>query len=95
MNGIEPALARSHSYWKEKRSSRPAGIFNDLHHHRGQKEIAPIVGGDPKIDRNDPCPCGSGKKFKNLQAPAVALEMILALKQICNHPALAALHGPR
>jgi preprotein translocase subunit SecA len=20
---------------------------------------------DPKIGRNDPCPCGSGKKYKN------------------------------
>jgi hypothetical protein len=25
----------------------------------------PIVHGDPKVGRNDPCPCGSGKKFKN------------------------------
>jgi uncharacterized protein len=65
MNGIEPALVRIHAYWKEKRGSQPTGIFNaDFHHHRGQKEIAPIVRGGPKIGRNDPCPCGSGKKFK-------------------------------
>src|SRR5262249_13588102 len=25
----------------------------------------PIVRADPKVGRNDPCPCGSGKKFKN------------------------------
>jgi preprotein translocase subunit SecA len=25
---------------------------------------APIVNKDPKIGRNDPCPCGSGKKYK-------------------------------
>jgi SEC-C motif domain protein len=25
---------------------------------------APIVRGGPKIGRNDPCPCGSGKKYK-------------------------------
>ncbi|WP_370280553.1 SEC-C metal-binding domain-containing protein, partial [uncultured Muribaculum sp.] len=24
----------------------------------------PIING-PKVGRNDPCPCGSGKKFKN------------------------------
>jgi preprotein translocase subunit SecA len=24
-----------------------------------------IVREDPKVGRNDPCPCGSGKKFKN------------------------------
>ncbi len=65
MNGIEPALVRIHAYWKEKRGSQPVGVFNaDFHHHRGQKEIAPIVRGGPKIGRNDPCPCGSGKKFK-------------------------------
>ncbi len=24
----------------------------------------PFVRGEPKIGRNDPCPCNSGKKFK-------------------------------
>ena len=28
------------------------------------KAIQPIVNDDPKIGRNDPCPCGSGKKYK-------------------------------
>ncbi len=27
--------------------------------------VRPIVRADPKVGRNDPCPCGSGKKFKN------------------------------
>lgn len=26
--------------------------------------VEPIVRGSPKVGRNDPCPCGSGKKFK-------------------------------
>jgi len=30
----------------------------------GQKEIVPGVRGGPKVGRNDPCPSGSGKKFK-------------------------------
>ena len=25
----------------------------------------PIVNEGPKVGRNDPCPCGSGKKYKN------------------------------
>ena len=25
----------------------------------------PIVNSEPKVGRNDPCPCGSGKKYKN------------------------------
>jgi preprotein translocase subunit SecA len=26
--------------------------------------IDPIINNQPKVGRNDPCPCGSGKKFK-------------------------------
>ena len=31
------------------------------------KEVThtPVVNNDPKVGRNDPCPCGSGKKYKN------------------------------
>ena len=32
--------------------------------HGGLKQ-EPVVRVDPKIGRNDPCPCGSGKKYKN------------------------------
>ena len=31
----------------------------------GEKNHTPIVNIEPKIGRNDPCPCGSGKKYKN------------------------------
>lgn len=34
------------------------------HHHHGHRHIAPFVRSGPKIGRNDPCPCGSGKKYK-------------------------------
>ncbi len=30
-----------------------------------QQPTSPIVNNGPKIGRNDPCPCGSGKKYKN------------------------------
>ena len=30
-----------------------------------EKSHIPIVNKEPKIGRNDPCPCGSGKKYKN------------------------------
>jgi len=29
------------------------------------KALPPIVRDHPKVGRNDPCPCGSGKKYKN------------------------------
>ncbi len=32
---------------------------------RARQPISPIVNNAPKIGRNDPCPCGSGKKYKN------------------------------
>jgi hypothetical protein len=35
------------------------------HHHDHDEEVQePYVRGGPKVGRNDPCPCGSGKKFK-------------------------------
>ena len=33
-------------------------------HHHHHEPIAPIVREEPKINRNDPCTCGSGKKYK-------------------------------
>ena len=38
-----------------------------LHHARRAKTnpgTAPVNENQPKVGRNDPCPCGSGKKFK-------------------------------
>ena len=32
---------------------------------QGEQQRQPPVKAGPKIGRNDPCPCGSGKKFKN------------------------------
>ncbi len=29
-----------------------------------ERAVAPIVNDQPKVGRNDPCPCGSGKKYK-------------------------------
>ena len=29
------------------------------------EEHKPVVNDGPKVGRNDPCPCGSGKKYKN------------------------------
>jgi preprotein translocase subunit SecA len=29
-----------------------------------QPKVMPVKSGEPKVGRNDPCPCGSGKKYK-------------------------------
>jgi SEC-C motif domain protein len=34
------------------------------HHHHHHAPQAPIVREEPKVGRNDPCVCGSGKKYK-------------------------------
>ena len=31
----------------------------------GEAVKEPVVNNGPEIGRNDPCPCGSGKKYKN------------------------------
>jgi hypothetical protein len=39
---------------------------------RPGQNMAPIVREEPKVGRNDPCPCGSGKKFKRCHGTAAA-----------------------
>ena len=36
------------------------------------KKTEPIRNSGQKVGRNDPCPCGSGKKFKNCHARQTA-----------------------
>ncbi len=56
MNEIEPAVLKMHAHWKQ---------YEVPHEALGGKAgSTPIVRDGPKVGRNDPCPCGSGKKFK-------------------------------
>lgn len=45
----------AYQYWKELRRAPPA----------------PVRRSSPKVGRNDPCPCGSGAKFKKCCAPTL------------------------
>jgi len=38
-------------------------IRNEIHKKFNESKI--FVNADKKVGRNDPCPCGSGKKYKN------------------------------
>ena len=40
------------------------------HHHGGHAKQEPLVHRAPKLGRNDPCFCGSGKKFKKCHGRA-------------------------
>jgi SEC-C motif-containing protein len=40
-------------------------VHEDGHgHHHHHSPQAPVVREEPKVGRNDPCSCGSGKKYK-------------------------------
>jgi SEC-C motif domain protein len=39
-------------------------------HHHHHEPIQPVVRATPKIGRNDPCHCGSGKKYKKCHGAA-------------------------
>ena len=47
-------------------------VSGHAHHHAGDEHApeTPYVRESPKVGRNDPCPCGSGKKFKKCHAAA-------------------------
>ena len=62
MNAVAPALVEIHAYWKAQRDARPAGFVGYDFRLGGQH--APVTREAPKVGRNDPCPCGSGRKFK-------------------------------
>ncbi len=47
---ITPAVRKIHAFWLQQRG-------------RADK-VSPFVHDSPPVGRNDPCPCGSGKKFK-------------------------------
>ena len=38
----------------------------------GTAKSAPVTRGSPKVGRNEPCPCGSGKKYKQCHGKVVA-----------------------
>ncbi len=58
MNEIGPSLVKIHAYWKQHQEDGMVGKGV------GHGNSAMFIRGAPKIGRNEPCPCGSGKKFK-------------------------------
>jgi hypothetical protein len=45
-------------------SARPMALFGTPSVNRGGASLPAVPGAKHKIGRNDPCPCGSGKKYK-------------------------------
>jgi len=65
---LEAAVAR-HPGDEEVAPTPPAGA--SLDELRAQAAERPAQRAAPKIGRNDPCPCGSGKKFKQCHGAAL------------------------
>ena len=51
-NAITPNIREIHAYWLARREAASATASG------------PVRRDQPRIGRNDPCPCGSGKKYK-------------------------------
>ncbi len=52
--------------WEQvEEMARRGEPFPNMPPFSGMPFIAPYVRNDKKVGRNDPCPCGSGKKYKN------------------------------
>lgn len=64
VNEIRLSLIKIHKYWKSHHSEQSLGKFNNLFNAPSRNKVGTQVRDGPKIGRNDPCPCGSGKKFK-------------------------------
>jgi preprotein translocase subunit SecA len=70
---LEQAVARHPG---EEEVVPPAGP--SLDQARGQAAERPATRATPKIGRNDPCPCGSGKKFKQCHGSVLEDEQATA-----------------
>jgi uncharacterized protein len=50
-NAIIPHVREIHAFWLARRE-------------QNIPSAAPFQRAEPRVGRNDPCPCGSGKKYK-------------------------------
>ena len=63
--GMQGRMQATHQSPGPSLQQRPNQPINTAVTSRAQAENTTIVRTQPKVGRNDPCPCGSGKKYKN------------------------------
>lgn len=61
---IEPAARRIYAYWLQQRGGGATPEFHPSLLPAIAANDEPFIRDTPKVGRNDPCPCGSGKKYK-------------------------------
>jgi uncharacterized protein YecA (UPF0149 family) len=65
MSQVNERAASAHHHTHDEADGCGCGHDHDHdHHHRRNAVAEPYVRTLPKVGRNDPCPCGSGKKYK-------------------------------
>jgi uncharacterized protein len=72
MKEVAPALANIRAYWQSRRGHPSTRIFDTDFDDEDPMSNTPVIRAGPKIGRNDPCPCESGKKFKKCCAANAA-----------------------
>ena len=50
---------------RSKLREQRSDMLSQAHSNTQQKEVTQPIRVEKKVGRNDPCPCGSGKKYKN------------------------------
>ena len=62
---VAPTLNYQHADFGAMPSAQPAeSLPIDMQSDQAQESLQPFVRGEKKVGRNEPCPCGSGKKYK-------------------------------
>ncbi|HKL38741.1 MAG TPA: SEC-C metal-binding domain-containing protein, partial [Bacteroidales bacterium] len=61
---IQEAQRRRQLDMSKYEAKRPETVASQQAGRGGQQKAEPVKAG-PKVGRNEPCPCGSGKKYKN------------------------------
>ena len=69
--GVWPGAARSHSIWGYVEFARELLAGHDADDDTVVATFAPFFAGFVAPGRNEPCPCGQGRKYKKCHLPAV------------------------
>ena len=65
MNMVESVGGEINAYTAKEETAKGYASTYEYYEDGELVGETPIVREEPKVGRNDPCPCGSGKKFKN------------------------------
>lgn len=64
---VDDELEKNNDYWINKIASTVTVVYKHWLGQRsteGSESKSTFIRAEPKVGRNDPCPCGSGKKYK-------------------------------